>query len=82
MAEKPDLTAKKSRTFSKRLTAWSVLSTQMITAAAIGLNPGGAADILSVSLPSQIALLGLYMGTGHLDLRSWLNSGLLDIKKK
>lgn len=73
---------KSSRRFSKFMTCWSIFSTQMTTAAAIGLNPTAAADILSISLPAQIGMLGLYVGTGHLDLRTWMQSGLLDIRKR
>ncbi|KQQ72388.1 hypothetical protein ASF70_12705 [Rhizobium sp. Leaf321] len=66
----------KSRTYSKRLTAWSLGG---IYALAFW---GTTADVLTVVGSSAIALIALYIGVGHLDLRSWVASGLLDLRKK
>ncbi|MEY9198466.1 hypothetical protein ABIA16_003582 [Sinorhizobium fredii] len=66
----------KTRSYSKRLTAWSLIG---IFALAFW---GADADTITVVASAAIAHLGLYIGTGHLDLRSWIASGLLDIRKK
>jgi hypothetical protein len=67
---------RKSRTYSKRLTAWSLVG--IFALAFYGVN----ADVITVVGSSAIAHLALYMGTGHLDLRSILSSQLLKIGKR
>lgn len=66
----------KSRAYSKRLTAWSLLG---IFALAFY---GADADTITVVGSAAIAHLLLYMGTGYLDLRSILASELLKIRKR
>lgn len=69
-------TQPKSRSYSKRLTAWSLIG---IFALAFW---GATADVITVVGSAAIAHLALYVGVGHLDLRSWVASGLLDLRKK
>lgn len=66
----------KNRSYSKKLTAWSLLG---IFALAFW---GASADVITVVGSAAIAHLALYIGVGHLDLRSWVASGLLDLRKK
>jgi len=65
----------KSRTYSKRLTAWSL-------AGIFGLGAWRDADTIYAVGSAAIALNLLYMGVGHLDLRSILASQLLKIGKR
>jgi len=64
-------TPQKSRSYSKKLTAWSLIG--IFALAFWGATAVGSA---------AIAHLALYVGVGHLDLRSWVASGLLDLRKK
>ena len=73
---KPATTSQKSRSYSKRLTSWSLAG---IFALAFW---GASADVITVVGSAAIAHLALYIGVGHLDLRSWVASGLLDLRKK
>ena len=59
-----------------RITAWSLAG---IFALAFW---GASADVITVVGSAAIAHLALYIGVGHLDLRSWVASGLLDLRKK
>lgn len=68
--------AQKSRSYSKKLTAWSLIG---IFALAFW---GASADVITVVGSAAIAHLALYVGVGHLDLRSWVASGLLDLRNK
>lgn len=74
MTMKPE--QQKSRSYSKKLTAWSLAG---IFALAFW---GASADVITVVGSAAIAHLALYIGVGHLDLRSWVASGLLDLRKK
>ncbi|MDX0164402.1 hypothetical protein GOC43_21350 [Sinorhizobium meliloti] len=69
-------TQQKNRSYSKKLTAWSLFG---IFALAFW---GATADVITVVGSAAIAHLALYVGVGHLDLRSWVASGLLDLRKK
>jgi|GEM_PF-4935125 len=66
----------KSRSYSKRLTAWSLVG---IFALAFW---GASADVITVVGSAAIVHIALYIGVGHLDLRSWVASGLLDLRGK
>ncbi|MBY3363735.1 hypothetical protein [Rhizobium laguerreae] len=65
----------KSRTYSKRLTAWSLVG--IFTLATFR-----DADLITAVGAIVIALNLLYMGVGHLDMRSILASQLLKIGKR
>lgn len=69
-------TQQKSRSYSKKLTVWSLIG---IFALAFW---GATADVITVVGSAAIAHLALYVGVGHLDLRSWVASGLLDLRNK
>ncbi len=45
-------------------------------------DEGGPVAVATVVGTSAIAHLALYIGTAHLDLRSWIASGLLDVGKR
>jgi len=68
--------AQKSRSYSKKLTSWSLVG---IFALAFW---GATADVITVVGSAAIAHLALYIGVGHLDLRSWVASGLLDLRSR
>ncbi|MBY5684812.1 hypothetical protein HFO32_22070 [Rhizobium leguminosarum] len=66
----------KSRTYSKKIVAWSLAGIYLL--ALLGRD----AEVIYAVGAVAMAHLGLYIGTGHLDLRTWLASGLMDIRKK
>jgi len=74
MTKKPE--TQKNRTYSKKLTAWSLIG---IFALAFW---GASAEVITVVGSAAIAHIALYIGVGHLDLRSWVASGLLDLRNK
>lgn len=71
-----------SRTYSKRVTAVALAGIYGL--AGYGLYTGSphTAEIVTVVGSAAVAMLMLYMGVGHLDLRSTIASGLLDLRKK
>lgn len=69
-------TPQKSRSYSKKLTAWSLVGIFALAFYGIG------ADVITVVGSAAIAHIALYIGVGHLDLRSWVASGLLDLRGK
>lgn len=66
----------KSRSYSKKIVAWSLAGIYLLA-----LLDRDAEVIYAVGAVAM-AHLGLYIGTGHLDLRQWIKTGLLDIRKK
>ncbi|WP_027489218.1 hypothetical protein [Allorhizobium undicola] len=72
---KPAL-SQKSRSYSKKIVAWSLAGIYLL--ALLGRD----AEIIYAVGAVAMAHLGLYIGTGHLDLRQWIKTGLLDIRKK
>ncbi len=72
----PKSQPQKSRSYSKKLTACSLAG---IFALAFW---GASADVITVVGSAAIAHIALYIGVGHLDLRSWVASGLLDLRGK
>lgn len=74
MTKKPE--TQKNRTYSKKLTAWSLAGIFALAFYGIG------ADVITVVGSAAIAHIALYIGVGHLDLRSWVASGLLDLRGK
>lgn len=66
----------KSRTYSKRLTSWSLAGIFILAAL------GREAEVIYAVSSAAVAHLLLYMGTGHLDLRSILTSELLKLRKR
>lgn len=72
---KPTPADQKNRSFSKRLTAWSLVG---IYALAFW---GVPADVIAVVGSTAIAHLTLYQVVGHLDYRTVIASGLLNIVK-
>lgn len=66
----------KNRTYSKKVVAWSLAGIYLLALL------GRSADVIYAVGTVAMAHLGLYIGTGHLDLRTWLKSGLMDIKAR
>jgi len=71
-----------TRKFSKKATAWAL--TGIFALAFYGMHIGvpDLAGILTVIGSVSIAHLVLYMGVGHLDLRTLVAQGLLDLRRK
>ncbi|MGO7115560.1 hypothetical protein ACCS79_03510 [Rhizobium johnstonii] len=73
MSDRPD---QKSRGFSKRLTAWSLFGIYGLA------FYGVSADVIAVVGSTAIAHLTLYQVVGHLDYRTVIASGLLNLTKR
>lgn len=75
----------KSRTYSKRMTALSLLGIYGMAAYGMFTRNPDTADIVTNVGSVTVGLLIIYMGVGHLDLRQFLASSaasLLDFKRK
>lgn len=72
---------KVSRTTSKRLTALSLVGLFGLAFYGIFTHNNMTAEIIAVMAPASVALLTLYMGIGHLDLRSLAALKILDLRK-
>ncbi|CAN7329126.1 hypothetical protein [Neorhizobium tomejilense] len=72
-----------TRTYSKRLTAWCLVAIFSLAFYGISVGTPDLADILAIVGSTSIAHQLLYMGIGHLDLRSLASvGGLLDLRRK
>jgi hypothetical protein len=74
--------SKSTRTFSKRATAWSLIGVYALAFFGVYVGYPGLAELISVVGSVAVALLVLYMGVGHLDMRSLIAQGLLDLRRK
>jgi hypothetical protein len=72
---KPSLQPK-ARSYSKKIVAWSLAGIYLLALL------GRSAEVIYAVGAVAMAHLGLYIGTGHLDLRQWIKTGLMDIRKK
>ncbi len=70
-----------SRFFTKCVILFLIVCNNAAMFQALWLNPAQAADIITNSGAINVALAGLYMGVGHLDLRAFAAQGLLDVKR-
>jgi hypothetical protein len=71
-----------TRTFSKRATAWSLLGVYALAFYGVAVGYADLAELITVVGSAAVALLILYMGVGHLDMRSLIAQGLLDLRRK
>lgn len=71
-----------TRTFSKRLTAWSLFGVFGLSFYGISVGYPRLAELITVVGSAAVAHLVLYMGVGHLDMRSLIAQGLLDLRRK
>ncbi|KAA1237150.1 hypothetical protein FHL81_10955 [Agrobacterium tumefaciens] len=71
-----------TRTFSKRATAWSLFGIYVLAFYGVSVGYPGLAELITVVGSAAVAHLVLYMGVGHLDMRSLTAQGLLDLRRK
>ncbi|AMD59421.1 hypothetical protein AWN88_14205 [Agrobacterium tumefaciens] len=71
-----------SRTFSKRATAWSLVGIFSLAFYGVYVGYPDLAELITVVGSAAVAHLVLYMGVGHLDMRSLIAQGLLDLRRK
>jgi len=76
MTRKPSLPPTKNRTYTKLIVVWSLAAINALAFFHVD------ADALAVVGSTDVALIGLYMGIGHKDLKTWVASGLLDLRRK
>lgn len=74
--------SKSTRTFSKRATAWSLIGIYFLAFFGVWVGYPDLAELVTVVGSAAVAHLVLYMGVGHLDMRSLIARGLLDLRKK
>lgn len=72
----------KTRTFSKRLTAWSLVGVFALAFFGVYVGYPDLAELVTVVGSAAVAHLVLYMGVGHLDMRSLIAQGLPDLRRK
>ena len=71
-----------TRKFSKRATAWSLIGIYALAFWGVYVGYSGLAELITVVGSAAVAHLVLYMGVGHLDMRSLVTQGLLDLRRK
>ncbi|MCD4660805.1 hypothetical protein [Agrobacterium sp.] len=71
-----------TRTFSKRATAWSLFGIFALAFYGVCVGYPDLAELITVVGSEAVAHLVLYMGVGHLDMRSLIAQGLLDLRRK
>lgn len=71
-----------TRKFSKRATAWSLIGVYFLAFFGVYVGYPDLAELITVVGSAAVAHLVLYMGVGHLDMRSLIAQGLLDLRRK
>jgi uncharacterized membrane protein len=69
-----------SRRYSKRLTAWSLAGVYALAFYGMSVGYQGLAEVLTVVGAVAVALILLYMFTGHKDLLAMISAGAFDVR--